>query len=100
MVFVADDLAAWLIFILAEAGRKRLTALGLGREQERALRSAATVAVQRTAAELQPGDEKRAEHLAMVSRSETRPRAVSWGLLRDRGRGWDHLGMLLSIVYR
>jgi hypothetical protein len=66
MVFVADDLAAWLIFILAETGRKRLTTLGLGGEQKRALQSAATVAVQRTAAELQPGDEKRAEHLAMV----------------------------------
>jgi putative transposase len=25
---------------------------------------------------------------------------VSWVLLRDQGRGWDHLGVLLSLVYR
>ncbi len=66
IVFVADDLAAWLISILADAGRRRLATLGLGNEQERALRSAATAAVQRTAAELRPGDEERAEQLAMV----------------------------------
>jgi tetratricopeptide (TPR) repeat protein len=66
MVFVADDLAGWLIGLLADAGRKKLTGLVLGSEQERALRSAATAAVQRTAAELQPGDAKRAEQLAMV----------------------------------
>lgn len=66
MVFVADDLGAWLIFILAEAGRKKLTKLVLGDEQERALRSAAAAAVQRTAAELRAGDDKRADQLAMV----------------------------------
>jgi hypothetical protein len=66
MVFVADDLAAWLIFILADAGRKKLTTLILGDDQERALRSVATAAVQRTAAELCPGDDKQAEQLAMV----------------------------------
>jgi TIR domain/SEC-C motif len=66
MVFVADDLGAWLIFILAEAGRKKLTTWALGSEQERALRAAATAAVQRTAAELCPGDDGQAEQLAMV----------------------------------
>lgn len=66
MVFVADDLGAWLIFILAEAGRKKLTALALGDDQERALRSAATAAVQRTARELRPGDAGQAEHVALV----------------------------------
>ena len=66
MVFVADDLAAWLIFILADAGRKKLTTLILGDDQERALRSVATAAVQRTAAELCPGDDEQAEQLAMV----------------------------------
>lgn len=35
-----------------------------------------------------------------LSRSETRPRAVSWGFAAGSGDGWDHLGMLLSIVYR
>jgi hypothetical protein len=66
VVFVADDLAAWLIFILAEAGRKKLTGLTLGDEQTRALRPAATEAVRLTAAELCPGDAKRAEELAIM----------------------------------
>jgi hypothetical protein len=35
-----------------------------------------------------------------VSRSETRFRAVSWVLLRDRRPGWDHLHVLLSLIYR
>jgi putative transposase len=35
-----------------------------------------------------------------LSCSETRFRAVSWCLLRDQGRGWGHLGVLLWIVYR
>ena len=65
MVFVADDLGAWLIGMLADAGRKKLTALVLGSDQERALRSAATAAVQRTANELRPGDEQ-AQQLALV----------------------------------
>jgi WD40 repeat protein len=65
MVFVVGDLGAWLVFILAEAGRKKLTSLVLGGEQERALRSAATAAVQRTAAELRPAN---AEQLVMVVR--------------------------------
>jgi hypothetical protein len=37
--------------VLADAGREKLTALVLGADQERALRAAATAAVQRTAAE-------------------------------------------------
>jgi hypothetical protein len=49
MVFVADDLAAWLIFILAGGDRKTLTTVMLGDDQERALRLVATAAVQRTA---------------------------------------------------
>lgn len=43
VVFVADDLAGWLIGLLADAGRKKLTSLVLGSEQERALRSAASM---------------------------------------------------------
>jgi hypothetical protein len=66
VVFVADDLAAWLTGVLADAGRKKLTALVLGTDQERALRQAATAAVQRTAAQLRPGDEAQAAELAMV----------------------------------
>ena len=66
VVFVADDFAAWLIGALADAGRKKLVALVLGSDQERALRAAATATVQRTAAELRPGDDKQAAELAMV----------------------------------
>lgn len=40
MVFVADDLAAWLTGALADAGRKKLTALVLDTEQQRALQAA------------------------------------------------------------
>jgi tetratricopeptide (TPR) repeat protein len=65
-VFVADDLGAWLTGLLADAGRKKLNSLVLGSEQERALRSAATAAVQRTTEELRPDDDERAGRLALV----------------------------------
>ena len=66
MVFVADDLGAWLVGLLADAGRKKLTALVLGSDQERALRQAATAAVQLTAHELCPQGDEQADELAMV----------------------------------
>jgi hypothetical protein len=65
VVFVADDLGAWLVGLLADAGRKKLTVLVLGSDQERALRKAATAAVQDTAAEMSPSVEQ-AGQLAMV----------------------------------
>ena len=66
VVFVADDLAAWLIGVLADAGRKKLTRLVLGSDQERALQRAAAAAIEATAAELDPSGSDRAEQLAMV----------------------------------
>jgi tetratricopeptide (TPR) repeat protein len=66
MVFVADDLTAWLVGMLADAGQKKLTTVLLGTEQERALRSAVTAAVRLTAGELCPGDDEQAEHVALV----------------------------------
>jgi tetratricopeptide (TPR) repeat protein len=66
MVFVADDLASWLIGLLADAGRRKLTALILGSDQERALRSAAAAAVRLTAGELRHGDPEQAEQVARV----------------------------------
>jgi Subtilase family len=66
VVFVADDLGAWLIGLLADRGRKRLTTVVLGSDQERALRSAATAAVQLTARDLRPGGGEQAAQLAMV----------------------------------
>ena len=59
MPFVADDLGAWLIGLLADASRKKLTRLDLGTEQERALLLAPQ--------ELRPGDAKQAGQLAMVT---------------------------------
>ena len=66
MVFVADDLGAWLVGLLADAGRKKLTTFVLGTDQERALGSAATAAVRLTAEELRPDDDEQAEHLSRV----------------------------------
>ena len=66
MPFVADDLGAWLVSLSADAGRKKLTTWVLGTEQERALRQAATAAVQLAAEELRPEGGARAEGLAMV----------------------------------
>jgi molybdopterin-biosynthesis enzyme MoeA-like protein len=57
---VADDLAAWLVEQLADAGRRKVTGLVLGDDLERALRQAATAAVQATVVELSGGDEERA----------------------------------------
>ena len=65
-MFVADDLAAWLMGLLADAGRQKLTALILGDAQERALRQAATAAVLSAAAEMSPSDGEQAAQLAMV----------------------------------
>ena len=65
VVLVADDLAAWLVGLLADAGRKKLTTLVLGSEQERALRPAAVAAVEATAAQLVPAGEQ-AEQLVMA----------------------------------
>jgi tetratricopeptide (TPR) repeat protein len=66
MVFVADDLGAWLTALLADAGRKWLITAALGTDLERALRRAATTAVQETAADLRPEGEDAANELAMV----------------------------------
>jgi hypothetical protein len=66
MVFVGDDLGTWLVATLADAGRKWLMGFVFGTDQERALRRAATAAVQLTAQELRPDDPERAEELAMV----------------------------------
>jgi hypothetical protein len=66
MGWVADDFAAWLVELLADAVRRRLTEFFLGTEFERELRSAGTAAVQATAAELSPGNGERAAHLARV----------------------------------
>ena len=42
MVWVADDLGAWLVGVLADRVRRRLATWALGTDQERALQQAAT----------------------------------------------------------
>jgi tetratricopeptide (TPR) repeat protein len=71
VVFVVDDLGAWLVGLLADAGRKKLTVLVLGSDQERALRTAAVDAVQDTAAEMNLSAEQ-AGRLAMMIRKAFR----------------------------
>lgn len=70
MVFVADDLAAWLVGALADAGLKRLSTWVRGSDLDRALREAATAAVQLTAEELCPDGGEPAEKLtSLVNRA-------------------------------
>jgi hypothetical protein len=66
VVFVADALGGWLVGLLANAGRKRLTKLVLGNEQERALRQAADAAVWATAKEMSPTGGEQAGQIALV----------------------------------
>lgn len=58
---IADAFASWLIGLVLDEGRKRLILWILGTEQERALRQAAHVAIQRTARELSFDDERAAQ---------------------------------------
>lgn len=90
VVFAADDLGAWLTAVLADAAREKLTALVLGSDQERALRAAATATVQRTAAELRPGDDKQAAELAHQATSHRRqPRITTRYLTGALGTATD-----------
>ena len=66
MDFVTGVFATWLLEQLADAGRKRLTTLLLGDEQERAVRVAASAAIGLTAERFHPAGGRPAEHLAMV----------------------------------
>jgi hypothetical protein len=68
VVFVVDDLAAWLVGLLADAGRKKLTGFMFGDEQERALRPAASAAVQQTLNDLSPAGDEQAMRVAVAVR--------------------------------
>lgn len=90
MVFVADDLAAWLTGVLADAGRKKLTALVLGTEQEKGAGQGGHGRGPAHAAELCPGDQAQAAQLAMVVSevfSEPAPRAPLAGHVTVGGAG-------------
>ena len=66
VVFVADALGTWLVEQLADAGRKKLTELILGSEQERSLRRAADAAVWATAEEISPAGGEQVVQVARV----------------------------------
>ena len=66
MVWGGDDLGAWLVGLLADAGRRKLAVLVLGDEVDRALGQAATAAVQAAAAGLCPGNAEQAGQVALV----------------------------------
>ena len=55
-----------MVALFADAGRKKLTTLVLGSEQERVLRQAATTAIRRTVTQLAPSGGEQAEQIAMV----------------------------------
>jgi tetratricopeptide (TPR) repeat protein len=63
---VVDDLGAWLVGVLADAGRRKLVTFVLGDERERALLEACRAAVTATAAGLEPNDAAAADHVALV----------------------------------
>ena len=65
MVFIADDLAAWLVGF-RRCRPQEVTTVVLGDKQQRSLRSAATVAVRRTAEEVCSSDPKQVNHAAMI----------------------------------
>jgi hypothetical protein len=73
VVVIADDLAAWLVGRLADAGSKKLTALVLGGDQQRALRKAATDAVQDTAAEMNLSAEQARQFAAVIRKAFRKP---------------------------
>src|SRR5262249_4523580 len=66
VVFVAEPLGGCLVGQVADAGRKKLTEVVLGREQERALRRAADVAAWATAEEVSHAGGEQAGQVAMV----------------------------------
>jgi hypothetical protein len=66
VVPIVDAFVAWLVALLGDASRKKLTMLVLGSEQERALHQAATAAIQFTAKELDRSGGQQAGQLAMV----------------------------------
>jgi len=66
VALIADDLLAWLVGLVAEAGRKKLVTLLRGSDQERALRPAVEAAVEATASQLAPEGGERAPQLARV----------------------------------
>jgi hypothetical protein len=66
VVFVVDAFGAWLVEQIADAGRKKLTELILGGEQDRALRQAAAAAIQATAAGFNPPGNEQAGQAAIV----------------------------------
>jgi hypothetical protein len=74
VVFVVDDVGAWLVGLLADAARRRLTTWVLGSDQERALRQAANAAAQQTLDQFSPaGDEQARQLTAAIRKALKKP---------------------------
>jgi Tetratricopeptide repeat len=66
VALVVDDLLAWLVGLVADAGRKKLITRVLGTDQQRALRPAVEAAVEATAAQLAPSGEQGGQLVMVV----------------------------------
>jgi hypothetical protein len=76
VVFVARDLGAWLVGLLADARCRKLAVVVLGVEQERALQQAATAAVLSVAAELtSPGGTGAGDLARVIGKAFAAPEA-------------------------
>jgi hypothetical protein len=91
VVFVVDDLLAWMIGLVADAGRRKLVTLVLGTDQERALRKAVEAAAGATAPQLTPSGEQ-ADQLAMAAVGKVRAN----GRRSGRGTGLAAMGAELE----
>lgn len=63
---MAFDFGAWLVGLLADAARKKLTVLVLGSEQERELRQAAIAAIEATVTEMAGPGAEQIDQLRMI----------------------------------
>ena len=100
VVFVADDLGAWLVGLLADAGRKKLIAVVIGSDQESALRKAADDAAQDTAAEMRPSAEQ-ARQLVIVIRKafpQAGARCAAGWVSDDAGIGANGVARQLAML--
>lgn len=82
VAFATDDLTAWLIGMLADAGRRKLADLVFGSKLERALSSATREAVRRTAEEVYPADQRKAADVALAIREVFGVRVPAGSLAR------------------
>ena len=92
MVFVADDLGAWLVGLLADAGRRKLTTLVLGTDQQRAIAALAPLEPARNLLDIVE-DHRRG---ALDGPAHQVPGAVAVMDLGESPVDWDELAVRAS----